>query len=372
MSIPTPPEITAFLAFLAERGVGHCILHALPERGPVSGGGDVDLQVDAGALGAATAFLRREGWREDFDPRFRRSRRYFSLVRGGRKSKLDLTTRFAVYADRVCWEYRAPATTQEGPDGAPYLSAAVGADFLAMKVWVKGGAGPGRGSPPPAPPSVFVPVPAGGWSPWGWLRGPARGLRPATGRLVVALVGLDGAGKGTYGDLLAAELEARGFGVGRRYLGFASFRLPFVRWVIRGRDRQAGGARRALWHAAYLSLLPAEFLARRGRGLYDVLLLDRHPAYEPAFPSPRPSSLGRFLATLTPRPHMVVYLTGDAGALWSRKREMDEASFRSKGAILDALVRERASGVPTVMVDTGEGVEGAFGRILAAVEERLG
>lgn len=389
-------EVAAFLSMLSGGGIDYCILHPFPERGFLSST-DLDLYIDGKRYPEAAEFLRANGWSEDLHCRFAAVRKYFSKVVAGVRLKLDIATEYAVFSERARFVYAGQVETRKGQDGYTYLGDVPGWFFILKKAAIKGGLSPDklrslkelaartasiqqglRSTPAEIGPECcrdstiderFVAIRTGRLSATRWLKLHARRFCLARGRFTVAFVGLDGSGKGTYLALLHRELESRNVSVKCVYLGYSGYRLAPLRHVAACLDRATGVRRKALT-LAYLCFLPLDFLVRRGRGRYDVLLTDRHPLYEPIFRSGPLRWYDRMIVQLCPRPDLVICLSGDAHQLWARKKEGSLEQYIRRRERLAELIASRS--VPeTRVVETTDGVDEVFARIRDLVCENV-
>lgn len=188
------------------------------------------------------------------------------------------------------------------------------------------------------------------------------------GNLTISAIGLDGAGKGTYIELLLSYFQEKGVRCKCYYLGYASYRLPWLRFI----EEKKTGSGRLLYRLltmAYLAILPIEFLARRGIGTYDVLITDRHPLYEPIFRRGMFKVYDTIIASLCPKPDVVLYFSGDDKVLWARKQEYDYSVYRERSLQLDKLVQERASATPTIRINTVGNISDVFRRVRNAISK---
>lgn len=388
-------DLALFFSHLAARKVDYCILHPFPEK-VSQAKGDLDLYIGREGFPEAESHLLENGWTEDRSFRFRRGRRYFSKVVQGIKLKLDISMDYALYGKRTRFLYTGQVRKQTGKDGRPYLDDFSGFCFLFEKASLKNGQIQedkvrdinrlmDRCEEVKALPRLregadcrlhmefaerhFESGPAQRISLPILMSSYLQRLVPATGSRTVAFVGLDGAGKGTYLDLFCADLSARNIHFRCCYMGYAGFRIPLLRFLYRLKsDRNPLVVRKLLQGACFL-LLPMDFLIRRGRGRYDLLLTDRHPLYEPVFSSGFMSLYDGLIARISPRPSLVIYLTGKAEDLWERKRDIGFEEYQQRKKKLDRIVQLRSEVFKTVQIDTIGNIPEVFRRIQDAIEQ---
>jgi len=186
---------------------------------------------------------------------------------------------------------------------------------------------------------------------------------PARGRLTVAVIGLDGAGKSTLVGRLENELVRRGVDYKTCYLGYAHFRLQVLKWIEGRRRELADGISRKLLTILYLALIPIEFLVRRHVGRHEVMLTDRHPIFEPVFSKERRNPYDALIAALCPVPDVVLYLKGDTHQLWSRKKESTFEDYCARQFELERRVKRVSGRIKTIEIDTTGRIDDAFERI---------
>jgi thymidylate kinase len=185
------------------------------------------------------------------------------------------------------------------------------------------------------------------------------------------MVGLDGAGKGTYIEMLLQDFQKREVSVKLCYLGYAAYRLLPLRYIVTLMKKHRNHPLYKFLFLAYLILLPFEFLVKRGLGTYEVLITDRHPIYEPVFHYGFFTIYNRFIEKLCPSPDIVIYLTGDAEALWKRKKEHEYDHYVHRRALLDKLIKLHAKKNITIEVDTVGDMSDVFRKIQSEISNHL-
>lgn len=386
-------EFATFLSLLHDLEIDYCLLH--PSVGkPFFEGADLDVYVEQSRFPEVRRFLLSQGWTEDPNFRFHKCRKFFSKITRGFKLKIDISLRYAVYGTAACFAYAGEISKNIGPDGYCYLDDVVGWHFTLKKALIRqeltrekstvlgvlAARCPDLPSMPLSPEPVlrdlaaqteerFVRITTGLFSFTTWLRTYLGQTRLARGSVTLTFIGLDGSGKTTYLGLLSSELESRYLHIHRCYLGYSSFRLPLLRDIEVWRKRKLSRLFQRLLLVVYLLLLPVDFLVRRGNGVYDTLLTDRHPLYEPIFDSNMLRLYDRLLVGLCPKPELVIYLTGDVHELWNRKRESRINDYIARKKHLDRLVTEYSLQQEIVEIDTTDGtVPEVFAKVWAAIE----
>ncbi|MFK5892767.1 MAG: hypothetical protein QM504_06070 [Pseudomonadota bacterium] len=193
----------------------------------------------------------------------------------------------------------------------------------------------------------------------------------AQGGLTISVVGLDGAGKGTYIELLLQDFQKRGVNFKSCYLGYSAYRLLPLRRIVTLMEKHRNHPLYKFLFLVYLILLPFDFLVRRGLGTYEVLITDRHPIYEPVFHYGIFTIYNRFIERLCPSPDIVIYLTGDAETLWKRKKEHEYAHYVHRRKQLDKLIKLYSKKDIIIEVDTVGDISDVFRKISSEITSHL-
>lgn len=381
-------ELADVLSWLSGHDVEYCILHPFPERGFLSKT-DLDLYVRPDRSTEFAQFLAARGWFEEPNFRFPRRRKYFSKLTPGLKLKLDISREYGVFGKGTFFLYRGEVKRKIGADGHSYLDDLSGWLFIQQKARQKGCLSEekiadlntlaNRCSEVKAilqnsrvDASTldlhFTPVHAGRFNLAAWTMAHARRARPAQGRFTISLVGLDGAGKSTYTSLLRQEFANRNVAAKLVYLGYSQFRLIALRRIASMKTTHSRGPVRKLLMVVYLLLLPFDLLCRRGSGRYDVLLTDRHPMYEPVFSAERPGLYDKLLSRICPSPDLVLYLTGNPEALWSRKKETGLTQYLLQREEFERHLARHSHRVRTVEIDTVGEVQTVLRKLLSVID----
>lgn len=202
--------------------------------------------------------------------------------------------------------------------------------------------------------------------------------RPPMSCLLV-LLGPDGSGKSTIGDLVAERLYQSPFKICRRFeynfrilpelkrfkhaLAALVGRRPAPTKVPPPGTRGSGmnkdhGALRGMFYVTYysLDLLAGRLLTRKLRGQGALLVFARYfqDYYYQRGYGKVPRWYLRCLEALAPKPDLIVYLDRDAAEIHAGKPELDEVEIRRQQDIIKGLVAARPN---AVTVDASHGIE---------------
>lgn len=184
-------------------------------------------------------------------------------------------------------------------------------------------------------------------------------------------IGLDGSGKGTYIDLLLKKLEKNNLSVKYVYLGYAQYNIKLLDIVTRQELKSDEKLIKNICRILYLILLPIEFHIKKGRGKYDVIIMDRHPYFERVFPENRwVSFYNKILPTISPNINYLIHLDGDKDVMWGRKKEMPYKDYLSKSKKLSKYLEDFNS-KEKLTVDTCLGIEHSFKNIWRFVKNEI-
>jgi thymidylate kinase len=182
----------------------------------------------------------------------------------------------------------------------------------------------------------------------------------------VCFVGLDGAGKGTYIDLLLKDYKKANTNYKLCYLGHGSQHLLLVKKIVSIKDSMTSkGMAYKLMLLLYFLFLPLDLLLRRGFTKYDIVISDRHPRYEPIVENGIFKVYDKLINHICPKPNLVIYLTGPTKALWERKKEYPYDKYVHKKENLDALIERNKNQFLTVQIDTSIGIAKVYNKIKA-------
>lgn len=180
----------------------------------------------------------------------------------------------------------------------------------------------------------------------------------------VCFVGLDGAGKGTYIDLLIHDYRKVKKNYKLCYLGHGSHHLSLVKKIVRIKDSmKSRGFAYKLMLMIYLLLLPLDLLLRRGFTRHDVVILDRHPRYEPIVEKGVFKIYDMIVCYICPDPDLVIYLSGPTKELWERKKEYSYDQYLYKKESLDTLTERYKSKFLTIEIDTSSDIAQVYDKI---------
>lgn len=338
--------IRSALEELAAHGVPFATRGEQPIDDPPPGG-DVDILVAAADYARAAPVLEAAGFHRLRAPGHRGHRFHLAFDRArGRWLKLDIT----LVPDRLGWDLRAR-------------------DDTSLR----------RFASHPSGATASPRLPERAWSAFGRRR-PAGLRRPGP---VVAVLGPDGAGKGTVIAALRREIPAT---VTARYLGHGeASRGEYVsrpRTAASAAGVRAAGRRAARVVLGLLSVERRESQYRLRRALRsalrtwagylyawrgDIVICDRHPlellAVDDDEPGPAAALERRAVLALVPWPDAVVLLDAPADVLYARKGEHSPERLEHWRARYQEVFAPR--GATTVSTT------GAVERVVAAVGEVL-
>jgi thymidylate kinase len=180
----------------------------------------------------------------------------------------------------------------------------------------------------------------------------------------VCFVGLDGSGKGTYIDLLLKDYQKVKINYKLCYLGHGTQHLPLVKRIVSVKDfMESRGVAYKFMLLTYLVLLPLDLLLRRGLTKYDVVILDRHPRYEPIVENGIFKVYDKLINYICPKPDLVIYLTGPTKELWERKKEYSYDEYVYKKENLEKLIKKNKKQFLTIEIDTSSEIDKVYDKI---------
>lgn len=386
-------ELLSIFTYLLDKNYSYCVL-----TGQYTSFGehfnDIDLYCEEESLQPFLTYLMKNGWSQTLSFRYGGRRVFFSKQLHAFKLKLDISTEYKVYVDGLesMFKFNPQKVLKNGINYLDDKSALLyklkkmfmSGDYSQKKMrdineliyhlgrqgedwsWVSDLAGNKGGH---ALTNYFFPIKKSPvslllliklyFNHW---------VRPTSVK-TVAFVGIDGAGKGTYLDLLEREMKTNNFNVARTYMGHSNYSLMITKYIheikVNTNNKWARNAARL----AYFLLFPLELLIRRHRGVVDYLLCDRHCLAEPVVINNKKlmEVYNRLLYLLSPRPDMFVYLKGNPKTLWERKKEMDFSLFEMKSADLEDKMKELEKYLYVVTIDTCDKVEDVYEEIRKAI-----
>lgn len=186
-------------------------------------------------------------------------------------------------------------------------------------------------------------------------------LLPFTGSRNIAFIGLDGSGKSTMISHIQKHFEQNSLSVQSLYLGYGEYRLDIMRKVVKEKNSAKSRLYRRGLSFTYFLLLPIEMAFRRGLGRCDILLLDRHPLFEPL--GKRLWRLQKLLELICPCPHTVIFLNGDSEKLWRRKQEGEYGEYVLREQALAHIVREKSAEISIQAVNSDDSIVNTYEEI---------
>lgn len=389
-------EITRFLSMLSANDIDYCILNPFPEKDIVPKT-DLDIFIDKTGIRQTESFLSKNNWKSEINFRFNNTRRYFSKITNGFKLKLDISLDYAVFSEDTHFSYANLPNKQRSPDGFSYLDDYSGFFFIMKKALIKGYLSPEKRDEleiianrcaeiadlapnlinnmasnwrlfAPIVDGGFIPTNSGKFSALNWIVAHTKRLCLAKGALNIAFIGLDGAGKGTYIAMLKEELAVRNIYFREVYLGYSAYRFAPLRAVVRMKFASKGYIANKLLMAAYLLLLPIDFVIRRGYGKYDLLIADRHPLFEPVFTHWIFKPYDRLISFICPPANLIFYLCGDAWTLWQRKRECEFDQYVRRKTQLEDLLKTQSAKLSIIEIDSTKDICDVFNNVIEEIE----
>ena len=170
--------------------------------------------------------------------------------------------------------------------------------------------------------------------------------------LIITLVGLDGSGKSTLikkiNESLTNDFK---FQPKIIYLGHKEFEMSIPKKI---KSQNKGGP---FWTLIYFVLWPLEVRKRFLTGIKksNVIICDRHPIFEPLIKKEK-STLFHFLYSLyvkvfVPKPHLLIYATGDVKTLYDRKKEMPYDVYVLKNTELNTIYEQYSGNKEKLQTD---------------------
>jgi len=386
-------ELDSLFGFMNESRIDYCVLQSNVEFNEISENQiitDIDIFVSKSDMKGVSEYLNDNSWMQELSFRFSGYRRYYYKYVNGFKLKLDISFIYAVFSKNTFFEFKSKPSFVYGSDERRYLSNNVAFYFILKKLLesneikiekiktlnllTRGGESL----------SSFGQMNEDNITEHKdiinsfFFKGKVAKKNYLTmvylyfGRLFfcrsdlcVSFVGMDGAGKGTYIELFSKTLASHNINTKTVYLGHSGYKLGVMKFIVRAKSTYE--KRRVLskvFKLLYLFLLPVELCVRRGLGRTDVLITDRHPAFEYVF------SEGSFLnfynnilSFLSPKPDMVFFLGGNKDELWGRKKEMDFESYLSKSELLEGLVESNYHKLNIIKICTVKPIDDTYKEI---------
>lgn len=357
---------------------------------------DLDLYVDKNSLDAFHDWLILDGWKKNLSSQFSGIRVFYFKFIDGFKVKLDISSIYCVYKGHAYFKYKAIPKKAIDKNGIVFLDV-VDYFHFALKKMQHDNTSPhkiqklkilvqenplllseysnldssnilsfGR-----TVDAYFLKKCKGKINLFNLVKIYFNRLLPSRSEINIAFIGLDGAGKGTYKELFKESLIKNNYLIKEVYLGYSQYRIPALNYFNEMQVTTKNIIMLQVYRMFFLLFLPFEFILRKGRGRYDLIIMDRHPDFEPIFA--RTSSLNfynKLLSFLAPNIDKVFFLTGDLDTLWERKKEMSKEQYKNKSNILKQSINLTAP-EKVIKINTCEGIKSSYNKIWASFRNEL-
>ncbi len=376
-------ELNKLFDFLHSESVEYCILQSKIEYCQTlkcSVPTDIDIFVNQEGLEALEEYLKINGWFRELSFRYISIRRFYAKYINGFKLKLDISMKRGVFVKNLMYEFNKEPEVTQDDYGRNFLLDNDAAFFI-LKKHIEGVSLTARkrklllGLLQDIEPKLLIRAScdldlskvSDVVNPY-FKKSPVNkvslltlfkvyGYRLLPGfksNVTISFVGMDGAGKGTYIEMLSKNIEQNNFNFRVVYLGHANYKSKLLRYVV-GLKKKHSDSRVFVkfFQLLYLMLFPWELYAKSQGAKVDVMITDRHPLFESVFPITSMFNFyNKFISFIVPKPDLVFYLDGDKKELWGRKKEMTFDAYLKKAAILDELVSRNKTGVIIRRIDT--------------------
>lgn len=196
-------------------------------------------------------------------------------------------------------------------------------------------------------------------------------ILPSKSKINIAFIGMDGAGKGTYKELFKDSLVNSNYLIKDIYLGYSQYQLSLIRFFNEKQQTTNNIMMLQIYRIFFLLLLPFEFIMRRSTGCYDLIIMDRHPDFEPVFPRNSVFNYyNKLLSFIAPNVDRVIFLTGDIDVLWERKKEMSRMQYQNKYNVLKESI-SLTNPKKIITINTCEGIESSYHNIWTGIKNDL-
>jgi thymidylate kinase len=389
-------EINSLFVFLNKSEIEYCILQSEKEfyvNIKQCSYSDIDLYVSKDGLQKLTTYLKSDSWFSEDSYRFKGKRLFFSKYIKGFKLKLDVSNIYAIYLKNSYFEYSKVMQNATCSKGYIFLNNRTAYFFLLKKMAETKVYKISKINTLIALSQKLSDVPTiefnnvkeqikfinknfskmvkGRTSFLDFIRMYSKRVFFGSGKICVSFIGMDGSGKGTYIELVKKNLEENNLHVKLVYLGHSGYINPLIKIISKQKIKSTNGyIVLKLLRFLYLILFPLDLMLRRGRGIYDVMITDRHPNFEKVFPR---SSLFRnyddLLSAICPKPDIIFFLSGDKIELWNRKKEMSWEDYTNKSKLLDDFIKENYSNYNIIQIDTTESIDATYKKIWSKLSD---
>lgn len=176
-------------------------------------------------------------------------------------------------------------------------------------------------------------------------------------RTYIMFVGVDGAGKGTYINMLRESFDNNAVFSKYLYLGHNNYEMSLIKKIKACNQRREGKSK--VLRLLYYFLFSLELLVRQYKlqSFQGYIFVDRLPVFEPVSNGGVIYSFLDWLyRRLVPRPSIVFFLCGEVEEIWERKKEHEVTVLRSMQNRIKTLAVK--ADIPLVeIVTTGRSIE---------------
>lgn len=336
---------------------------------------DLDLYVPFPYKGEITKYLKGNDWLIDINYRFGKQRSFFVKNIEAYKLKLDITFTLSLYSGEVSYGLISDEKIYEQHEGINFLNAKFAQIFIKKKashnkkisdfkitILKELGCSESINVVDNKPHFSNVDEYFSKAFPHklNIINRCKQYLKNSTSKneLSVCFVGLDGAGKGTYIELLEKHLKTLNLSSKTIYLGHSNYKLGVL-------SKMKAVTKPSKFNKLlYLILFPIELLLRKKMIKGDVVIYDRHPIFEEMIPRKSAlSSYNKLISFIAPKPSLFVYLNGDTQTLWLRKKEMSISDYEVKHKNLEQYYDENKKKFTIIKIDTVDNVEAVYDSI---------
>lgn len=385
VSINVKSDVRSIIDFLNGSESDYCIMDSAKEL-DFAYESDLDLYVNKKDIGNLIIYLEDNKWKKVVSAQFKGVRFFYYKIVDGFKVKLDISTGYNFYYNHYYFVYNGGVTKRKF-DGCSFLSNKDYFFFVIFKDLKYGISNKrmcllsnlakgdnellsliksykvGDDKVNEVVQERFSKPVHGHYNYFNLIKLYSRRLCLTPSKPNITFVGLDGSGKGTYINLLSERLKANNFTVKNIYLGYSQYNIGLINYLVEKELTSKNKIAINIFRIIYLLLLPIEFTLKRGRGSYDIVIIDRHPNVEKIFnESSCLSFYDKMISTISPKIDCLIHLDGDKKVLWERKKEMPYSEYLTKSDKLTRCINNIKCN-SKITVDTCLGVDSSFEKI---------